>query len=210
MIHSPSLTRWVLLLLLFIAVFYSLWWLADGGKLYLAGIKILMESLVPALFSHVEKVMYSLDGGWRLGTNIHPVDNQSVTMVLGIDRVFLSKCVVWVPAALAFIFATAFRQPKRVIAGTLLTVGMSVATVIICLAAHLAVLINATPALLDDDLLPPPADIALAVSAYPVWYFHLVTFGNYLVILVAPLVVPVLIWVAVCHRQAKELVLLQK
>jgi len=118
------------------------------------------------LVSHSRVVSYSLDGGWRLGTNIHPVDNQSATMVLGIDRVFLTKCVVWVPAALAFIFATVFRQPKRVIAGTLLTVGISVATVIICLAAHLAVLINATPALLDDDILPPLADIVLVVSAY--------------------------------------------
>jgi hypothetical protein len=34
------------------------------------------------------------------------------------------------------------------------------------LAPHLAALINATPVLLGDDLLPPPADIALVVSAY--------------------------------------------
>jgi hypothetical protein len=52
------------------------------------------------------------------------------------------------------------------IVGAILTVSISVATVIICLAPHLAVLINATPVLLGDDLLPPPADIALVVSAY--------------------------------------------
>ena len=73
---------------------------------------------------------------------------------------------MWVPAALAFIFATVFRRPKCLMVRTVLTVCISVATVIICLAPHLAALINATPVLLGDDLLPPPADIALVVSAY--------------------------------------------
>ena len=72
--------------------------------------------------------------------------------------------------------------------------------VAICAAAHLAVLVSGTPSLLDDAMLPQPPDFPTTAHPYPRVYFHAVTFAFYLATIVAPMAMPVVLWVVVCRK----------
>jgi hypothetical protein len=202
---GPSISRWLVRVIPFLILLYTLWWLANVEESVLAVIKILMESLLPQLFSTVSSVAHAVEGGWKITTTVHPVGEPLVVVALGIAPVFLSKCVIWVPAALALVLASAPTQPKRIGFALLFTLATAVAATLICVAAHLAVTINGTPAMLDDDILPPPPDFRLNAIPYPAWYFHLVTFVSYLVILVAPLAMPVIVWFVICNKEIRAM-----
>lgn len=199
------MSRWLMRVIPLLILLYALWWQADIEQSMLALIKILMGSLLPQLFSTVSLVAHAVEGGWKITTTVHPVDEPLVVVALGIAPVFLNKCVVWVPAALALVLASAPTQPKRISLALLFILATAVAATLICVAALLAVTINGTPAMLDDDILPPPPDFRLNAIPYPTWYFHLVTFANYLVILVAPLAMPVIIWFVTCNKEIRAM-----
>lgn len=201
MTSGPSIRQWLVRVFFILALHYTLWWLANVEQSVLGLIKIVMESLLPQLFSTVQSVANNVEGGWKITTTIHPVDDPSVFVAIGIAPVFLKKCIIWIPAALALVLASAPARLKTISVAALMSLLTTVAITVICVAAHLAVTINGTPALLDDDILPPPPDFRLDAISYPTWYFHLVTFANYLGILIGPLAMPVLIWLLTCNRE---------
>ena len=202
---GPSISRWLVRVIPLLILLYALWWLANVEESVLAAIKILMESLLPQLFSTVSSVAHAVGGGWKITTTVHPVAEPSVVVALTIAPVFLKKCIVWVPAALALVLASAAKKPKTIGLAFLVVLIATVALILICIAAHLAVTINGTAAMLDDDLLPPPPDFRLNAIPYPLWYFHLITFANYLGILVAPLAMPVIIWCVTCNKEIRAM-----
>ena len=202
---GPSISRWLMRVIPLLILLYALWWLSNVEESLLALIKILMESLLPQLLSTVSSVAHAVGGGWKITTTVHPVAEPSVVVALTIAPVFLNKCIVWAPAALALVLASAPKKPKIIGLASLLVFIAAVALTLICVAAHLAVTINRTPAMLDDGLLPPPPDFRLNAIPYPLWYFHLITFANYLVILVAPLAMPVIVWFAACNKQIRAM-----
>ncbi len=203
---GSSLTRWVASVMTSLIALYALWWLADLERLVLAGFKIVMESLLPSVFSVVKSVTHAAEGGWKITTTLSPVDDTSAIIAIGIAPVFLNKCVIWIPAALALVAASAPKRPKTLGWALALILLSAVTTLFICLAAHLAVTINGTPAVLDDDILPLPPNFPINASPFPIWYFHLITFANYLVVLVAPLALPIVIWLIACHRDVRALI----
>jgi hypothetical protein len=207
---GPSIRHWLVRAVFILIPLYALWWLAGAEESVLAVIKIVMEPLLPQLFSTVQSVVHTVEGGWKITTTIHPVGDASVFVAIGIAPVFLKKCVIWIPAALALVVASAPAKPKTISLAVLITLLTAVALTAICVAAHLAVTINGMPAMLDDGILPPPPDFRLDATSYLTWYFHLVTFANYLGILIAPLAMPVLIWLLTCSREIRVMLNLTK
>ena len=201
MIRAVSLSQWVTRLAIALMVVYSAWWLGDLDKSFLNLLKIVMELLLPALFGEIRSLMHSVDGGWRVNTLLSPHGDYPNEISFEIGRVFLYKSVVWVPAASALVAVSAQLRFRALVVGVGLILSAAISVVVVCVAAHLAVLVNNTTAILDDDILPPPPGIALDVVGYPFWYFHAITFMNYLGMLAAPLAMPVLIWLMTCHRE---------
>lgn len=199
---SPvSIGFWSARLLIALVIVYSAWWVWDLDRSVLNMLKILMELLLPSLFGDIGSVMHSVDGGWKINTLLSPVGDPSRQMSFRIDSVFLFKSIVWIPAAAVLIVVSAKRRSRSILTGSTLILLAACSVVIVCVAAHLAVVVNNAPAVLDDDILPPPPGVVLSATAYPAWYFHGITFLHYLGMLVAPLMMPVIIWLLVCHRE---------
>jgi len=203
MTANPSMSRWLARVVLVLVLLYALWWVADLEAHVLTLIKIMMESLLPQIFSVVQSVAHTSEGGWKSTTTIHPVADASAFLAFGIAPVFLKKCVFWIPAALALVSASAMAKPKKISLAITISLLTAVALTAICVGAHLAITINGTPAMLDDDILPGPPDFKLNAAPYSTWYFHLVTFASYLGILIAPLAMPVIIWFVTCAKEIR-------
>jgi hypothetical protein len=201
------MSLWLVRVVPLLALLYALWWLAGIEQSVLAAIKVVMESIGPQVFSTVQSVAHSIEGGWKITTTIRLVDDQSAVAVLTVAPVFIKKSVIWIPAALALVLGSTPKKKTKSVGLALLLCGCaSVTLALICFAAHLAVVINGTAAMLDDDVLPLPPDFPLNVSPYPLWYFHLVTFAAYLGALIAPLAMPAIIWVVTCHKEIRAMI----
>ena len=196
-----NLKPWAIRFALGLGLLYAAWWWLQADLTIIAGLKVVMESWLPALFSDLKRLTTAPSGGWLLHTAIAPVNDPTVNLTLEVDLVFLRRAITWIPAVMALVWATAPRVPRRWIEGLVAALVTSALLVTICVAAHLAVLVNGTPSLLDDDTLPKPPDFPTTSLPYPVGYFHAVTFAFYLTVIVAPMVMPVLLWGWVCRRE---------
>lgn len=205
MSNAFTVRSWFARVFIALLVAYCAWWVGEVDRLFLNFLKIVMELLLPALFGEIRSVMHSVDGGWRIETVLRPISQSYDRVSFRINDVFLLKSIVWAPAALALVTASARLKLRSLAKGLGLILLGSLSVLITCVAAHLAVLVNNTPAVLDDDTLPLPPSFELNVEAYSSLYFHLVTFANYLGMLVAPLGMPVVIWLLVCHREIRDM-----
>ena len=70
--------------------------------------------------------------------------------------------------------------------------------------AMLAVVVNHRASLIDTNLLPPP--FTVRTTPYADWVFHLSSYAYYMSIVVTPLIAPVLVWVGLCQRGIRRLV----
>jgi hypothetical protein len=202
---AVAVRSWFARVFIALLVAYCAWWVGELDRLFLNFLKIVMEPLLPAVFGEIRSVMHSVDGGWRIVTALRPISHSFDDVSFGVDEIFLLKSIVWVPAALALVTSSARFKIRPLGMGVGLVLLGSISVLITCIAAHLAVLVNNTPAALDDDILPLPPGVELNVEAYPNWYFHLVTFANYLGMLAAPLGMPVVIWLIVCRREIRDM-----
>jgi hypothetical protein len=194
-----TLKPWLTRLVAALVVLYSVWWFADFDRALIAAVKVVMESWLPAMFADLRRVSIAPNGGWILHTSIAPINDPVSTLNLYIDPVFLRRAVMWVPAGPALVFASAPRSLKLWVQGLLATAIAASLLITICAAAHLAVLVNGMPSLLDDAMLPQPPDFSTTAHPYPRAYFHAITFAFYLTVIVAPMVMPVVLWGVVCR-----------
>jgi hypothetical protein len=195
-----TLKPWLIRLVAALALLYGAWWYAELDRALIALLKVLLESSLPAVFADLQRISTAPSGGWVLHTAISPLKDRASTLNLEVDLVFLRRAVTWVPAALALVFASAPRSPKKWLQALLATLIAALLLVAICAAAHLAVLVSGTPSLLDDAMLPQPPDFPTTAHPYPRAYFHAVTFAFYLATIVAPMAMPVVLWVVVCRK----------
>ena len=196
-----TLKPWLLHLAAALVPLYGVWWLAELDRALIALLKVLMESWLPAMFADLQRISTAPSGGWILHTAIAPLKDPASTLNLELDLVFLRRAVMWVPAVPALVFASAPRSPKRWAQGLLATALAASLLVAICVAAHLAVIVNGTPSVLDDAMLPKPPDFPTTAHPYPRAYFHAITFAFYLTTIVAPMAMPVVLWGVVCRRE---------
>lgn len=166
---------------------------------FLALIKIIAEPLFPQIFTDLTRVSSSISGGWVLHTRIADLRDPLEALTIEVDRVFLSRAVMWIPACVTLIFVTSNYSLRRAMAGLLTASLVAAAFLTLCVAAHLAIVVNAAPSVFDDGMLPPPPDFPTSAKPYPVGYFWIVTFGFYLVQIVAPMAAPVIIWLCICR-----------
>jgi hypothetical protein len=195
--HPPhsAFRSWLLRLLL---------WLLPGSDWFLRVLSLLADAVLPHwVFADVKQIVWQGNQSWRVRTHLGIV-NTPESLVIFLTKETLKHIVLGFPLLWALLLASAGPKKLRLVLGTLLLTGLSLLGVTAHIWAYLAVVVNHRASTIDESLMPPP--FALLAAPYPDWQFHLSSFAYYLAVIVVPLISPVLIWVALCPRGVKRLV----
>lgn len=182
---------------------YSLWWFAEVDQAVVRMIKVALESFLPSLLTDLARISNSPLGGWTLRTTVSPVQNLQLFVTVTVPAVYLLRALVWIPAALALIFASAPSNPRKWGSGLLLCSVMALLLVSIPVAFHLAVLVNGMPPVAVENVISP-LGFPTTATPYPLWYFRLIDFAFYLAIIVGPMLMPPVLWVLICRREIER------
>lgn len=197
--------RWLMHLILWLLPLSVAWWLG-GAEWALRLLRVLADSILPHCFTQgVSEIVLQADQSWKVRTGLAIQDQLPVSMaIFFVDKTILMRIVMGFPLMWALLLATPGSWLKRIAWGTLLLGGISLLGISLNMWATLAVMFNHQASFIDTNLLPPP--FRVAVAPYPEWLLHLSVFAHYLVILIVPIIAPILIWVMLCPRGVKRLV----
>lgn len=197
--------RWLTLLILWLLPLSAAWWLG-GAEWALRLLRVLAGSILPHCFPQgVSEIVLQADQSWKVRTGLAIQGEFPAAMaIFFVDKTILLRIVMGFPLLWALLLATPGSRLKRIAWGTLLLGGLSLLGIGMHVWALMAVMLNHQASLIDESLVPPP--FRVSVDSYPEWLFHLSGFAHYLAVLIMPVIAPVLIWVMLCPRGVKRLV----
>lgn len=202
---SLALRGWVIRAVVAMLPVYAFWWLAQLDGFFIEAFRLALNATLPALLPDLESIGSQATGGWVLKTSVRTVESGALLGV-NVDAAFLGRAVMPIPGTLMLVWASSPTNWRKLMLAMIAALAVSVTVLAVCVAAHVAVMVSHTPAILDDDILPLPPGVALDSAPYPMWLFHMITFANYLGMLVAPLAAPVMVWIITCHREIRGLI----
>jgi hypothetical protein len=196
--------RWLILLILWLLPLTAAWWLG-GAEWALRLLRVLADSILPHCFPQgVSEIVLQADQSWKVRTGLTIQGEFPAAMaIFFVDKTTLLRIVMGFPLLWALLLATPGSRLKRIAWGTLLLGGVSLLGISANMWAMIAVMFNHQASLIDESLVPPPFQVS--VDPYPEWLFHLSTFAHYLAVLIVPVIAPVLIWVMLCPRGMRRL-----
>jgi hypothetical protein len=205
-LHQPhnGFRRWLLRLVLWLLPLCVVWWWLGGADWFLRVLSLLADAVLPHwVFADVQQILWQGNQTWRVRTALGIV-NSPESLIIFLSKERLTHIVLGFPLLWALLLATAGPKKFRLVLGTLLLAGLSLLGVAAHIWAFMAVVFNHRASVIDEALMPP--SFTLLAAPYPDWQFHLSSFAYYLAAIVVPLISPVLIWVALCPRGVKRLV----
>lgn len=197
--------RWLTHLILWLLPLSAAWWLG-GAEWALRLLRVLADSILPHCFPQgVSEIVLQADHSWKVRTGLAIKDEIPVAMaIFFVDKTILLRIVMGFPLLWALLLATPGSWLKRIAWGTLLLGVISLLGIGLNVWATMAVMFNHQASFIDGGLLPPP--FRVSVAPYPEWLLHLSVFAHYLVVLIVPVIAPALIWVMLCPRGVRRLV----
>jgi hypothetical protein len=205
-LHQPRNTfrRWLFQLVLWLVPLCTIWWWLGGADWFLRVLSLLADAVLPQwVFADVQQILWQGNQTWRVRTHLGIV-NSPESLIIFLSKERLTHIVLGFPLLWSLLLATAGPKRLRLVLGTLLLAGLSLLGVAAHIWAFMAVVLNHRASVIDEGLIPPR--FTLLAAPYPDWQFHLSSFAYYLAAIVVPLISPVLIWVALCPRGVKRLI----
>lgn len=181
----------------------ALWWLG-GSDWFLRVLSLLTDAVLSKwVFADVHEILWQGNQSWRVRTLL-PVVSSGENLIIFISKERLTHMVLGFPLLWALLLATKGPKTLRMIVGTGLLTLVSLFNVASHLWAILAVVSNHRASVIDSNLLPPP--FTVRATPYSDWVFHLSSYAYYLGNVVTPTISPVLVWVVMCPRGVRRLV----
>ena len=203
-LQANSFRVWLLRVLLWLVPLCALWWWLGGSDWFLRVLSLLADAVLPKwVFADVREMVWQGNQTWRVRTLL-PVESSGENLVVFISKERLTHMVLGFPLLWALLLATKGPKVWRMILGTGLLTLVELFNVASHLWAMLAVVVNHRASLIDTNLLPPP--FTVRTTPYADWVFHLSSYAYYMSIVVTPLIAPVLVWVGLCQRGIRRLV----
>lgn len=196
--------RWLMFLILWLLPLTAAWGLG-GAEWALRLLRVLANSTLPHCFPQgVSEILMQDNQSWKVRSGLTIQDRFPAALaIFFVDKTILLRIVIGFPLLWALMLSTPGGKLKRIAWGTLLLGVVSLLGIGAHIWALLAVMFNHQASLIDESLVPPP--FRVSVDAYPAWLFHLSAFAHYLAILIVPVIAPVLIWVMLCPRGVRRL-----
>jgi hypothetical protein len=202
---TPSPTRWFLTLVGWIVVLYGLWWGFDGAGAASAALYDIARWALPLIMPNtVESIAQGESDSWQIVTRLHPVGNPDVSVSFPLDYQIVFRAVMPVPLSLALVMSMAWRQPGKWILALVTSALLALLLTAVVIAGTASVLINHSPAIFDDDLLPKPPPFRVIAEPYQALWAHLLQFGSYFLVIVGPLITPLAVWLMLCRQQIER------
>ena len=196
---------WLLRLSCWLIALYGVWWGLSGAEWTLRGLRYIADIALPHLFSQgVTGIVLLPDQVWKVRTGLTVVGtNHTELGIFFLNKALLARIVVGFPMLWSLILATDGLKPTRLLFATTLLWVVVLLAITGYLWAMLPVLINHEKSLILDHLIPPPFQVYGV--PYPPWLFHLSVFAHYISLIAVPIIAPLLVWVLVCSRSIRRL-----
>lgn len=211
--HKVLVIRWFLRLIMWLVLSCSAWWWLGGAQYLLRVLTACASITMPnAIFDSVSSIAMVEGQAWKIVTSLDIVltTRESVSALDGGQAVILINnndlihTLLGFPLLWALLMSTPGRWKKRIVVGTLILTALAFLGIASLIWALLTVLVNHnTSAILSWE---PPL-FSVHARPYPSWIFHLSSFTCYLLVLIAPIISPILIWVMLCRGEVKRLVI---
>jgi hypothetical protein len=188
-------------LVLAILVLHCLWWLGGLDHWILVLLRIPLDTYIPNIFDHIERVVALDRDRWLLLTSI--LANDGRYHALFISWGVLAKCVIWIPSALALTIATVPWQPKRWLICLLSALLISTVMLIVNIATEWVLFVNSNPSIwvkLDPDI----PGLGVIDAPYAEWTVFILNFFFYFILNGSMIAMPILTWLVICRREVAQ------
>lgn len=207
-----TLFAWVLRLLVWLGFSFAVWWWLGGAHYLLRVLSVCANVVMPSVFFDNLSSVTLVEGlSWKIITSLEVVTGEPGLVNAGeagpavilINQNDLLHTLLGFPLLWALLLSTPGRRTKRLVIGSLVLTVVAFLGMASLVWALLTVLVNhRTSAILSWG--PPP--FSVLARPFPEWVFHLSSFTCYVLILIAPIISPILIWIALCRRAVIRLV----
>lgn len=207
-IEPESLSAWLGMLSAWVVTLYFLCWLLEAIPGSTKALYHFSREIFPWLMDgSILRILLLPDGSWQVVSSLQIAGVPGTTVAFEVDQQILLRAVLPIPMAFALLLSVGVWEPLRLSVAALSVWSVALATVATFIAATLTVIVNNAPAVLDDDLLPKPPDFQVVAPAVLPLYSAAIQYLAYFFVIVAPLISPVIVWVAIGHSRIRALLL---